>query len=104
MAGTEILEAAERLKLGLLAKATDGDYLDKDYKEDLQMLASDSRVAKMMPTFLRTSRSTSDFRRTMQAKFQHYAERRQYIDQELQPIFECLEDVKFETSFRLADI
>ena len=63
-----ILEALERLKLGLLAKATDGDYLDKEYKEDLRIVTSDNRVSMMLPSFVKTSRSTADFRRAMQAE------------------------------------
>jgi len=70
-----VLEAAERLKLGLLAKATDGEYLDENYKEDLKILSSDNRVSKMLPSFARVNRSTADFRRAIQAKFQRYAER-----------------------------
>lgn len=88
-----ILEALERLKLGLLAKATDGDYLDKEYKEDLRIVTSDNRVSMMLPSFVKTSRSTADFRRAMQAEYQHYAERRQHINQEFQPIFDYLEGV-----------
>ena len=93
MSESIILEAAERLKLGLLAKATDGDYLDKDYKGDLSIVSSDNRVSMMLPSFVKTSRSTADFRRAMQAKYQHYAERRQHIDQEFQPIFDYLDSV-----------
>lgn len=88
-----VLEAAERLKLGLLAKATDGEYLDENYKEDLKILSSDNRVSKMLPSFARVNRSTADFRRAIQAKFQRYAERRQFINQELEPIFQYLESV-----------
>ena len=75
----QLLIAAERLKQGLLAKATDGNYEDKDYKADLAVLQSDQRVAKMIPVIIQVNRTTADFRRAMQAQFQHYAERRQYI-------------------------
>ncbi|MGW9531009.1 protein kinase domain-containing protein [Paenibacillus terrae] len=85
------LEAAERLKLGLLAKATDGEYLDESYKKDMKILSSDNRVFKMLPSFVRMSRSTADFRRAMQTKFKGYAERRKYINHELEPIFLYLE-------------
>lgn len=87
------LEAAERLKLGLLAKATDGEYLDTDYKEDLKILLTDNRVSKMLPSLVRVNRSTTDFRRAMQTKFERYAERRQFINQELEPIFQYLESI-----------
>ena len=90
---SKILEAVERLKLGLIAKATDGDYADKYYKEDLDMISADSRVSKILPSFIRTSRTTADFRRAMQAKYPSYAERRQYIGQEFQPTIDYLEGV-----------
>ncbi|MEX2462541.1 MAG: protein kinase [Paenibacillaceae bacterium] len=99
-----ILEAAERLKLGLLAKATDGEYLDENYKEDLKILLSDNRVSMMLPSFVRVSRSTADFRRAMQAKFQHYTERRQFINQELESIFQYLESVANSTEKFVSNI
>lgn len=93
----QILIAAERLKQGLLAKATDGDYEDKDYKADLAVLQSDQRVAKMIPVIIQVNRTTADFRRAMQAQFQHYAERRQYIAEQMAPIFEYLHAVETGT-------
>lgn len=99
-----VLEAAERLKFGLLAKATDGEYLDESYKKDMKVLSSDNRVSKMLPSFVRMSRSTADFRRAMQAKFKGYAERRQFINQELEPIFEYLESVSNGTDNFLTNI
>lgn len=86
-----LLDAAERLKIGLLAKATDGEYPDSNYKEDLRILSSDNRLNMMIPAFIRLNRSSSDFRRAMQTKFKSYAERRNFIDQELEPIFKYLE-------------
>ncbi|WP_044479815.1 protein kinase domain-containing protein, partial [Paenibacillus antibioticophila] len=86
-----LLEAAERLKIGLLAKATNGEYPDADFREDLKVLSSDNRLNMMLPSYIRLSRSSSDFRRAMQAKFEGYAERRNFIDQELEPIFQYLE-------------
>jgi serine/threonine-protein kinase len=90
---SKIVEATEHLKLGLLAKATDGEYADKDYIEDLRIVSLDNRVSRMLPSFVKTSRSPADFRRAMQAKYPHYADRRQHIDQEFQPIFDYLEGV-----------
>lgn len=93
----QLLIAAERLKQGLLAKATDGNYEDKDYKADLAVLQSDQRVAKMIPVIIQVNRTTADFRRAMQAQFQHYAERRQYIAEQMAPIFEYLHAVETGT-------
>lgn len=90
----EILLAAERLKQGLLAKATDGDYADKDYRADLAVLQADQRVAKMIPAVIQANRTTADFRRAMQAQFPHYTDRRKYISEQLAPIFEYLNAVE----------
>lgn len=97
-----LLMAAERLKQGLLAKATNGEYLDKDFKSDLAILRTDQRIIKMLPPVIQVGRTTEDFRRAMQAKFPHYAERRQYIDEQLSPVFEYLSSIEEGTdSFTL---
>lgn len=90
----ELLDTATSFKSGLLAKATNGEYSNIDFKNDLNKLLSDNRIEKMLPSIIRTSRTTDDFRRSMQAKFDHYAERRQYINDELEPIFTYLEGIK----------
>jgi serine/threonine-protein kinase len=88
---SKIIDAADRLRLGLLAKATDGDYSDTLYHEELKILSTDNSISKMLPSFFRTCRTTSDFRRMIQQKFKTYAERREYISQEFQRIFDYLE-------------
>lgn len=85
-----LLLAAERLKQGLLAKATNGEYLDKDFKSDLTILRTDRHIGKLLPAAIQVGKTTDDFRRSMQAKFQHYSERRQFIDEQLSPIFEYI--------------
>lgn len=89
-----LILAAERLKQGLLAKATNGEYANEEYKADLQILYADNRIAKMIPPLIHANRSTDDFRRSMQAQFQHYADRRHFIDEQLAPIFEYLHNLE----------
>ena len=89
-----MLIAATRLKQGLLAKATDGEYSDNDFQNDLAVLSADQHIEKILPISVRTNRSTADFRRDIQAKFAHYADRRAYITSELKPIFEYLDSIK----------
>lgn len=67
-----LLEATTRLKQGLLAKATDGEYLDKDYRKDIADLSADKRIAKILPASVRTNKSTKDFRREIQSKFNNF--------------------------------
>ncbi len=97
MDSKDLLYAAERLKQGLLAKATDGDYNDKNYKEDLAILQSDHRIQKMIPSIIQVNRTTADFRRAMQAMFSHYSERRQYIVEQLNPIFQYIQALEAGT-------
>lgn len=54
----------------------------------------DQRISKMIPSIIRASRTADDFRRAMQAKYQHYADRRKFIDEEMAPIFKYLDDLK----------
>jgi len=87
------MDALVRLKSGLLAKATDGQYTDNDYRHDLQIVREESRLSKMLPAFITANRSTDDFRRAMQAQYKGYADRRKHIDQGLAPAFEYLESI-----------
>lgn len=98
-----LLGAATRLKQGLLAKATNGEYLDSDFQNDIAVLSADQRIEKMLPVSVRANRSTADFRRDMQAKFVHYADRRAYISSELEPIFEYLDSIKDGTDSFIYD-
>ena len=93
----ELTIAAERLKQGLLAKATDGEYTDRSYEADLAILKADKRIAKMIPPIIQANRTTADFRRAMQADYPHYADRRKYINEQLAPIFEYLHSIETGT-------
>lgn len=99
---SELLIVAERFKQGLLAVATDGDYDSKDYMSDLKLLMNDHKIAKLIPPIIQVNRTSSDFRRAMQTKFQHYADRRAFIDMQMAPIYEYIFAVESGTdSFSL---
>lgn len=85
-----LIDVASNLKSGLLAKATNGEYSNTNFTSDMDKLLADKRIEKMIPSFIRTCRTTDDFRRGMQAKFKGYAERRSFIETELEPIFQYL--------------
>lgn len=93
----ELMIAAERLKQGLLAKATDGEYTDRSYEADLAILKADKHIAKMIPPIIQANRTTADFRRAMQADYPHYTDRRKYINEQLTPIFEYLHSIETGT-------
>lgn len=93
MTNNNLIDVAYSLKSGLLAKATDGQYTNSDFRSDLDKLLSDKRVEKMLPAYIRTCRNTDDFRRGMQTRFSKYAERRSFIETELQPVFQYLSKI-----------
>ena len=53
---------------------------------DIENARYDNRIAKMIPPLIHANRSADDFRRAMQAQFQHYVDRRHFIDEQLAPI------------------
>jgi len=91
---SQLLDTAAKLKSGLMAAATNGSYADSEFKQDLSILMSDNRIEKMVPSYVKASHRTDDFRRTMQAKFEHYVDRRKFIEDELAPIFNYLESLR----------
>lgn len=90
----ELLDVASRFKHGLLAKATNGDYSNTEFENDLAILSSENHIEKLLPSIIKTAKTADNFRRSMQAKFEHYSERRKYIDDILEPIFKYLDDLK----------
>lgn len=94
---SELHTVAERFKQGLLAVATDGNYDNNEYMSDLKLLIGDKKIAKLLPAIIKVNRTSSDFRRAMQAKFKHYAERRAFIDEQTLPIFEYIYSVESGT-------
>lgn len=91
-----LLESLTMLKNGLMARATGGGYSDEDYIKDRQPLLSNQNINKLMPTFVRTCRNTEEFWHYIQPKFKHYAERRDYIQNELEPVFSYLDKLLLE--------
>lgn len=83
MSNYSLIDIASKFKSGLLAKATDGEYSNKEFREDLDKLLSDKQIEKMVPSFIRICHTSDDFRRSIQAKFSRYAERRNFIETEL---------------------
>ncbi len=89
----EVLEALERLRQGLMAVSTNGSYNDSEFKNDVSIVISDSRVEKMIPSSVKQIKTTSDYFRLMQAKFKSYHERREFINSEFEPSINYLESV-----------
>ena len=87
-----ILDLIDEFKSGLLAKATNGDISDKDYKRCRDILMNVPGLKANIPSFIRDNRTANDFRSYMQAYNQHYAERRELINVQMTELVNCLDN------------
>lgn len=78
-----IRDLIDEFKSDLIAKATNGDMLEKDYKRCRDILMQIPELKTHIPTFIKSNHSANDFRRYMQAYNQHYADRRSLINTEM---------------------
>lgn len=87
----ELINSVESLKLMLVSRATGADCNDKDYKHLRRELTALPRVEKMLPQCVRICRDLSEFWGYIKPKFDSYAERREYLRKEFDPILTMLE-------------
>lgn len=85
-------ERVEALQNLLVAEATGSHGESSDYVELRRWLLAQPQLAPLTPRFVRTCRDLSQFWQFIKHKFKSYAERRQYLWQEFQPLLERLED------------
>lgn len=78
-----IRDLIDEFKSGLIAKATNGDMSEKDYKRCRDILMQVPELKSHIPAFIKSNHSANDFRRYMQAYNQHYADRRSLIHTEM---------------------
>lgn len=84
-------EDAESLQQILVAQATGSSEDEGDYLRLRSAVLADPTIATMVPRFLKTSRSLSQFWQFIKAKYGTYAERRTYLWDEFRPLLEFLE-------------
>lgn len=87
-----IIDLIDEFKSGLLAKATNGDMLEKDYKRCRDILMKVPELKSHIPVFIKSNRTAKDFRGYMQAYNQHYVERRELINTQMDELIDCLEN------------
>lgn len=87
----ELAITAEQLKNMLVARATGGGAEERVYLDLRRTLLSDGRSKASVPRFVVTCRSTFEFWEFIKHKFGSYAERRQFIWDEFNPLIEKLE-------------
>jgi len=84
-------ELAEYLQNLLTDHATGGSGDDGHYRFIRQYFLENASTKTLVPSWVRTNRNLSQFWEFIKHKFAHYAERRQFIWAELNPLLEFLE-------------
>lgn len=87
----DLLHQAEALQNLLTSHATGGSENDAEHMRLRHMMLSDSALESVMPKFLRTCRNLPQFWQFIKYKHRTYADRREYIWNELRPVLEMLE-------------
>jgi hypothetical protein len=87
----ELLEQAETLQNMLVSHATGGSENEAEYRQLRNVFLSDPGLAPLLPNFVRTCRSLSQFWQFIKYEYGTYAERRGYIWEAFRPLLERLE-------------
>lgn len=87
-----VIDLIDEFKSGLLAKATNGDMDEKDYKRCRDTLMKVPELKAYIPAFIKSNRTAKDFRNYMQAYNQHYVERRDLINAGMDELIKVLEN------------
>jgi predicted nucleotide-binding protein len=78
--------------LNLLVSHATGKPADsQEYEVLRQELLSDSEIAQLIPSWIRTNRNLDSFWGFIKTKFGTYAERRSYLSEEFTPLLDALE-------------
>jgi hypothetical protein len=88
----ELLVNAETLKNILISIATTGGVNDTEYASLRREIIHDARIAHLVPTFLKTCRNGAEFWGFIKFKFPKYQERRDYLQQQFDPLLTSLEN------------
>lgn len=87
----ELMNKIESLKLMLVSYATGGGGDTIEYKALRQELMATPRIAKLLPRFVHVCRDLGEFWSFIKPKFKSYAERREYLRNEFDPLLTMLE-------------
>jgi uncharacterized protein YfkK (UPF0435 family) len=93
-----LLIKVESLKNMLTARATGGNISDPDYKQIRKDLITNSLLNGRLPRFVETCRSSEEFWGFIKPKFAHYAERREFLRVEFDPVLSFLEQASHAPS------
>jgi hypothetical protein len=87
----ELVNKVESLKVMLVCRATGGVGNDHDYGRLRRELLAIPRVSKHLPQCVQVCRDLSEFWSFIKPKFEKYADRREYLRQEFDPLLVMLE-------------
>lgn len=87
----KLIDSVESMKALLISRATGGIGDDKDYKRLRRELAAIPKIQKQLPQCVRVCRDLSEFWGVIKPKFDSYAERREYLRNEFDPLLTMLE-------------
>ncbi len=91
----DIMLEAETLKNMLVSYATGGSGDDSEYKLLRKKLMADPSTKKLLPKCVLTCRDLSEFWGFIKSEFAHYAERREFLREEFDPLLTELEQALF---------
>ena len=87
----DLLSEVESIKLLLVSHATGVGGDEGEYKELRRKLLATPRIEKHLPKLVRICRNLSEFWSYIKGKFSTYAERREYLRTEFDPLLTMLE-------------
>ena len=82
----DLVNKVESLKIILVSRATGGPGDDIEYKNLRREFTTSSRIGKMLPRFVHVCRDLSQFWSLIKPKSGTYADRREYLRNEFDPL------------------
>lgn len=88
----ELIVKLEQFKSGLIEAATNGSFDNNEYNSLRSEFLNHPLIKDKLPRFIKIYRTPLEFRRYMQEKYGHYAERRSFITEEMNNIIFYVEE------------
>lgn len=89
--GDDLVLQIEQFKMGLVSRATGGEFDNEEYRRLRKLVMGIPESEKLVPRFLRLCRTVDDFWGFIKAQAPSYAERREFLANEINPILEFVE-------------
>lgn len=91
MTDVDLLKQMRILQDGLVAFSTDGAFGDANYEDLRKLVITNPRLKNFAPDCVRANRTLEQFWGHIKRKFQHWAERREYLWDAFAPLIDELE-------------